>query len=65
MLTPRPSISRIAGSPGLVAGIFTITLGRSQRSCRSWAMAMVFLVERATAGETSIETKPSAPLVLS
>ncbi len=65
MLTPRPIISRIAGRPGLVAGILTITLGRLQRSCSSWAMAIVRLVDLATAGDTSMETKPSAPRVRS
>ena len=61
MLTPSPSIWRIAGSPARVAGILTITLGRWQRRQSSRAISTVRLVERATAGETSMLTKPSWP----
>ena len=64
MLTPSPIICRIAGRPCLVAGILTITFGREVRFQRSWAMSTVLFVERAKAGETSMLTKPSLPLLL-
>jgi len=63
MLTPSPIIVRIAGRLARVAGIFTITFGLSQRAQRSCAMATVRLWLLATAGETSMLTKPSFPPV--
>ena len=63
MFTPSPIICRIAGRPGRVAGILTITFGRVVRFQRSRAISTVRLVERATPGETSMLTKPSLPLV--
>ncbi len=65
MFTPSPSIVRIAGRPSRVAGILTITLGRAARAKRSRAIAIVPCVSRASFGETSMLTNPSAPLVSS
>ena len=56
MFTPSPIICRMAGSPGGVAGILTMTLGRSARRKRSRAMAIVASVSSATRGETSMLT---------
>ena len=57
--------SSIAGSPGSVAGIFTIRFGRSTSFAIQRAWANVFSVSYAIPGSTSIETKPSAPSVAS
>ncbi len=65
MLWPLEIWSWIAGSPSLVAGIFTMTLGRRQRSRRSSAIAIVPRVLFASVGATSMLTKPSLPFVLS
>jgi len=56
MFTPSPIICRMAGSPGLVAGILTITLGRPVRAWSSRAISTVFLVLAATTGDTSMLT---------
>ncbi len=53
----------IAGRPGLVAGILISTLGRSTIFHRSAAWAVVPSVSMASPGSTSIETRPSTPLV--
>ncbi len=59
--TPEAIASSIAGRPSGVAGIFTSTFGRSTRSQRARAAAIVPAVSRASAGATSTETKPSPP----
>ena len=53
---PRAIISSMAGSPGSVAGILTNRFGRSIRSWRRWASAIVPSVSKASVGSTSIET---------
>ena len=53
--------ARMAGSPSTVAGILIITLGRSTAFHRARACAIDPSVSRARSGDTSMETKPSAP----
>ena len=65
MLWPLEIWSKIAGNPSLVAGIFTITFGRRQRSRRSSAIRIVPRVLLASVGATSMLTNPSLPFVLS
>ena len=65
MLRPSAIIASMAGTPSGVAGIFTITLGRASRSWSSRAWVIVPSVSAASAGETSMETNPSAPPVAS
>ena len=60
-LTPADSTSVIAGIPAGVAGILIITLGRPSRCHSSSACAIVASVSCARFGETSTDTKPSAP----
>src|SRR5215831_15107857 len=50
MFTPSPSICLMAGRPGLVPGILTMTLGRPARWNRSRAMATVPSVSIASRG---------------
>lgn len=56
MLWPCATLSRIAGIPAGVAGILTMTSGRSQRRRRSSAIAIVRGVLPATSGATSMLT---------
>ena len=65
MLWPLEIWSKMAGKPSFVAGIFTITFGRLQRSRRSSAILIVPRVFLASVGATSMLTKPSRPFVLS
>ena len=65
MLRPSEIICRMAGTPSAVAGILTIRFGRSIRSCRLRADSMVPSVSLASAGDTSRDTKPSAPSLAS
>jgi hypothetical protein len=60
-LMPAASVSVIAGKPSGVAGILIMTLGRCSRSQNSLACATVASVSCARFGETSTDTKPSAP----
>src|SRR2546430_2317113 len=64
MLWPLEIWSKIAGNPSFVAGIFTMTFGRLQRSRRSSAIRIVPRVLLARVGATSMLTKPSRPLRL-
>ena len=61
MLRPSAIIASIAGTPSGVAGIFTMTLGRSRRSWSWRAWATVPSVSAASSGDTSMDTNPSAP----
>jgi hypothetical protein len=67
MLILRPSLMscRMAGMPSLVAGTFTITLGRLILLKKRRASAMLPAVSWANLGDTSMLTKPSWPPVRS
>ena len=65
MLMPSASAAWIAGTPSIVAGILTMTFGRSTARHRRRASDSVSAVERASSGETSIEAKPSLPCIRS
>ena len=65
MFIPAAIDSSMAGSPSSVAGILIITLGRATRSKSVRASRHVVLVSCAIAGDTSTDTKPSAPPVAS
>jgi len=62
---PSAMAARMAGTPSCVAGILTMTFGRSTAFLRRRASASVSSVERARSGETSIDANPSAPCVRS
>ena len=65
MLMPSPSASVIAGAPSVVAGILTNRFSRSTSFHSSLAEARVASVSKARSGATSMETRPSTPLVAS
>ena len=60
-LIPSAISCSIAGIPSFVPGTFTITFGRSTRYHSRRASAIVPAVSNAWTGDTSMETKPSAP----
>ena len=62
---PAPMVSVIAGSQAFVAGILIRTLSLPTLSCRAFAWATVASVSCASSGDTSIETRPSTPWVVS
>ena len=55
----------MAGSPALVAGIFTNMFGRSTSHHSARASAIVRSVPCAIRGSTSIDTRPSTPSLAS
>ena len=57
---PWEIAAAIAGVPCVVAGILISAFGRSTARHSSWAEAMVASVSCASAGSTSIDTRPSA-----
>ncbi len=61
MLIPSERHWRIAGMPGPVAGILTMTLGRAHAFQSRRASTIVPSVSSARCGPTSIETNPSLP----
>ena len=64
-LMPSASVRVIAGSPSSIAGILMYALGRSTSHHSARASATVASVLCAFRGSTSIETRPSTPLVAS
>ncbi len=62
---PSARVSLMAGAPSVVAGILMNRLGRSTSCHSSLAEAKVASVSNARSGATSIETRPSTPLVAS
>ena len=61
MLRPAARPARMAGKPSTVPGILIMTFGRSTAANKRCASETVRWVSRASAGETSSETKPSWP----
>ena len=55
----------MAGAPSVVAGILMNRLGRSTSFHSSFAEANVASVSKARSGATSMDTRPSTPLVAS
>jgi len=65
MLRPSAIDCSIAGTPAAVAGILTIKFGRLTVLHNRRASRIVACVSLASFGETSMDTKPSAPPVRS
>ena len=62
---PAKMASSMAGRPSFVPGILMNRFGRPARACKSFASRSVLAVSWASIGDTSSDTQPSTPLVLS
>ncbi len=62
-LVPTEIAAVMASRPSTVAGILIMTFGFWMRSQSFFASAMVAWASCAAVGETSIETRPSKPLL--